>query len=386
VVSRWLRPGEVAGHGGWDIWRLREVGGWGDAGRIVGLRWEEVGGEAARALLGDGLVPLWTDRALGRWLGTVGLPNADAILAESGADAVLTLRSVDLKWTIDTADYSQISGETLRRLVEKAGERLASLLPGRPADWRYGDGLFVAPDRPLNRLFLRSRANVGREYPIEAREVRWVDVDPVAFFGVLPGWAFAVRLAELERGEPARDLETAERYFFLGVGVRGALAAAERSLFAEREGSTDAELVRFDADLDGRLLVRLDELVATRGVRDARSIVRALSGGQRERQELRQRLRALERPAYRFPDLVEDARKAGRDASTDPEVEQALRATYRDIAREHALWIRTRGRELVAEGLPDAAALDQVGAERDSFKRRVRAAARATLTQAFPPG
>src|SRR5438094_4585806 len=79
VVSRWLRPGEVAGHGGWDIWRLREVGGWGDAGRIVGLRWEEVGGQAALDVFGDRLIPLWTDRALGRWLGTVGLPNADAI-------------------------------------------------------------------------------------------------------------------------------------------------------------------------------------------------------------------------------------------------------------------------------------------------------------------
>src|SRR6476661_7095622 len=110
VPPRWLKPSQIAAHGGWDLWRLREVGGWGDAGRIVGLRWEEVGGAAALAALGERLLPLWPDRALGRWLGTVGLPNADALLVEPGGDGGLTLRPVDLKWTLDTADYSQISG------------------------------------------------------------------------------------------------------------------------------------------------------------------------------------------------------------------------------------------------------------------------------------
>src|SRR5205085_61678 len=106
MVTRWLRPGELAALGGWDLWRLREVGGWGDTGRILGARWEVLGGEALVARYGERVISLWRDRALGRWMGTLGVPNPDALLVELGADGVQTLRPVDLKWSLDTADYS----------------------------------------------------------------------------------------------------------------------------------------------------------------------------------------------------------------------------------------------------------------------------------------
>src|SRR5262245_31270547 len=241
TLVRWLRPHDLPQMGGWDLWRLREVGAWGDLGRRIGARWEEVGGATLLALFGGRVVGLWSDRALGKWLGTLGLPNPDALLVEEGADGRLTLRPIDLKWSIDTAEYTQIAGERLRRLHERAGDRLAALLPsdGEP---RFGDGLFVAPERPLNRLFLGSRANLRREYPIEEREVRFVPVDVPSFFGPLPGWGAARRLAELEgAGQLERDLEVADRYYHLGVGVWGALAAADRSIFAAREGIADDE-------------------------------------------------------------------------------------------------------------------------------------------------
>jgi hypothetical protein len=380
VPPRWLKPGQIAAHGGWDLWRLREVGGWGDAGRIVGLRWEEVGGAAALAAFGERILPLWPDRALGRWLGTVGLPNADALLVEPGGDGGLTLRPVDLKWTLDTADYSQISGATLRRLVERAGARLTARFPGQEPDWRYGDGLFVAPDRDLNRLFLGSRMNREREYPIEEREVRWVPVDPAAFFGPLPGWSLAERLAALERTAPDRDLETAERYYFLGVGVRGALLTAGRSLFAERESLTDERLVQLDPAEEARALAALDRLLAERRPSTAREIVRTLSGAQAARQELRQQLRGLERLPYRFNDFQADAARlrAGPPAE-DEEAVAALRAIYKEVGRTHAAAVRARGRELAAAAGDDQAALDQLRAESDRFKRQARAQARALL-------
>jgi hypothetical protein len=384
VPPRWLKPGRIAGHGGWDIWRLREVGGWGDAGRIVGLRWEEVGGAAALDAFGERLLPLWPDRALGRWLGTIGLPNADALLVEPGGDGGLTLRSVDLKWTLDTADYSQISGATLRRLVEKAGQRLTARFPGAPSDWRFADGLFVSPDRPLNRLFLEARPNREREYPIEAREVRWVEVDVPAFFGPLPGWRVATWLAELERSDPIRELETAERYYFLGVGLRGALLAAGRSVFAERENLTDEGLVRIDPAEDGRALARLESLVAERRLTTAREIARALGGGQAARQELRQQLRALERPAYRLGDFRVDAARARPSGEDDEAAEAALRALYREVGRAHAAAVRERGRELVEDGSDDPGALEQLRAEADAFKRRARVRARELLREPAP--
>jgi hypothetical protein len=375
VPPRWLRPGQIGAHGGWDLWRLRAVGGWGDAGRIVGLRWEEIGGSAALAAFGDRLLPLWPDRALGRWLGTVGLPNADALLSEAGGDGGLTLRSVDLKWTLDTADYSQISGATLSRLVEKAGARLTDRLPRQVDGWRYGDGLFISPERELNRLFLDSRINREREYPIEEREVHWVRVDVAAFFQPLPGWSVAERLAELERSDPSRDLETAERYYFLGVGVRGAILAAERSIFAERENLTDEGLLRVDPTEDARALAWLTRLLSARRAGTAREVVRVLDGGQAGRQELRQRLRELERSPYRFGDFQADAAARGwRGATrTDEAALALLRATYKEVGRAHAAAVRARGRELVGGGASDVAALDQLRAEADLFKRRARA-------------
>ncbi|HEY3109781.1 MAG TPA: hypothetical protein VGL23_13560 [Chloroflexota bacterium] len=380
VPPRWLKPGQIAAHGGWDLWRLREVGGWGDAGRIVGLRWEEVGGAAALAAFGEHLLPLWLDRALGRWLGTVGLPNADALLIEAGGDGGLTLRSVDLKWTLDTADYSQISGATLRRLVERAGRRLTDRFPGQEGDWRYGDGLFVSPDRPLNRIFLDSELNREREYPIEQREVHWVRVDVPAFLRPLPGWSMAERLAALERTEPSRDLESAERFYFLGVGVRGALLAAERSLFAERENLTDERLVRIDEAEDARALARLERLLAERRPATAREVVSALAGGQAARQELRQQLRGLERSPYRFGDFQADAARQRRGGPEGDEAAvAALRAIYKEVGRAHAAAVRARGRELVADGDSDPTALEQLRAESDIFKRRAQAQARALL-------
>jgi hypothetical protein len=328
-------------------------------------------------------VPLWPDKALGRWLGTVGLPNADALLTEPGADGGLALRSVDLKWTLDTADYSQISGATLQRLVEKAGARLTSRFPGADGAWRFGDGLFVSPERPLNRLFLDAKMNREREYPIEPREVRWVRVDPPAFFGPLPGWSAAARLAELERIDPARDLETAERYFFLGEGVRGALLAAERSVFAERENLTDEGLVRLDLAEEELALGRLDRLVGDRGLTTARDVVRALSGAQAARQDLRQQLRSLERAPYRFADLQADATKMARGADeADEAAVAALRAIHKEVGRAHGAAVRARGRELVVGGANDLAAIEQLRAEGELFKRRARTQARELLRQA----
>ncbi|HEY3082719.1 MAG TPA: hypothetical protein VGM69_22765 [Chloroflexota bacterium] len=364
--------------GGWDLWRLREVGAWGDLGRRIGARWEEVGGAALPSLFGGRVVGLWSDRALGKWLGTLGLPNPDALLVEDGADGRVTLRPIDLKWSIDTAEYTQIAGERLRHLHERAGDRLAALLPS-DAEPRFGDGLFVAPERPLNRLFLGSRANLRREYPIEEREIRFVPVDLPSFFGPLPGWAIARRLAELEGAEwLERDLEVADRYYHLGVGVWGALAAADRSIFAAREGIADDDLLEVDPEVDRAVVRRLDELIAFTGARRARDLVAHLARAQAERGVLRQERRALERLPYRFADYLADARKAGLRTQDEVSVQQ-LRDLYRELGKTHATELRARGRELVAAGRTDAEALAELRVRQPEIEATLRRRARDLL-------
>lgn len=376
-MRRWLRPNELPQLAGWDLWRLREVGAWGDAARILGARWEEVGGQALVDRCGDAIVPLWRDRALGRWLGTLGLPNPDAILVEGA-----TLRPIDLKWAIDTATHTQVAAETFHQLVERAGDRLAALLPGAPTTWRLGDGYFATPDRPINRLYLRSRANQEDARAILARDVMWLPVDVPGFYAPLPGWATGRRLASFEGvDDPARDLETADRYFHLGVGVRGALAAGERSAFEERPDASDEALLRVDREVEQRIAARLDALLAATegGVRD---FVRRLGWAQVERRVLRQRLRELERPGYRFGDYMRDVRQARLGMLSDGAARTAaVREIYRDVSRSHAVELRRRGRALVVGGASEPEALEHLGGrdEQARLNDRARDLARTAL-------
>jgi hypothetical protein len=381
ALIRWLRPRDLPQLGGWDLWRLREIGAWGDLGRRVGARWEEVGGAALATLFPTPVVPLWQDRALTRWLGTLGLRNPDALLIESGGDGRVTVRPIDLKWSLDTADYGQIGGERLRQLFERAGDRLGAMVPqgaGRP---RFGDGLFVSPERPLNRLFLQSAANAKKEYPIEAREVRLVPVDVPAFFAPLPGWATARRLAALEGialSAVEGDLELADRYYHLGVGVWGALAAADRSLFSEREGVADDELLLRDEGVEEAVARRLEDLIGRIGARAARELVGELSAAWAERSALRQERRGLERLPYRFPDFLADARKA-KVATESEATTGTLRELYKELARTHQLEMRALGRELVAAGRNDADALAELREREGEMKRATQRRARELL-------
>jgi hypothetical protein len=381
ALIRWLRPRELPQLGGWDLWRLREVGAWGDLGRRVGARWEEVGGAALATLFAGPVVPLWQDRALTRWLGTLGLRNPDALLVEGGSDGRATIRPIDLKWSLDTADYGQIGGERLRQLFERAGDRLGALLPPSSGPPRFGDGLFVSPERLLNRLFLRSAANAKKEYPIEAREVRLVRIDVPAFFAPLPGWATARRLAELERlpqPELEADVELADRYYHLGVGVWGALSAADRSLFAEKEGVGDDDLLMRDDDVEAAVARRLEALIARLGARTARELVGELAAAHSARTALRQERRGLERLPYRFPDFIDDARKA-KVAVEDEAMVVKLRELYKELGRTHQVELRALGRELVAAGRTDAEALAELKEREGEMKRAARRRARELL-------
>lgn len=381
-MRRWLRPGELPQLGGWDLWRMREVGSWGDVARILGARWEEVGGAALLERFPGRVVPLWRDKALGRWLGTLGLPNPDAVLVD-GDPAAPTLRPVDLKWAIDTATHTQVAAETFGQLLERASERLTALLPGDPATRLLGDGYFATPDRPLNRLYLRSRANREDERAIQPRDVMALPLDVGSFYAPLPGWAFARRLAALEgTADPAWDVETADRYFHLGVGLRGALIAQQRSLFDDRPDTSDEALLRIEPVVERCVAERIEELIDEFGEPSVRALARRIGRAHADRQALRQRLRELERSSYRYGDFMRDARRARLLAPVDHEARTAaLREMYREVSRTHAAALRTRGRALVAAGAATSEALDKLAAEDATFAEQVRRRARALLKE-----
>ncbi len=379
MMRRWLRPGELAPLGGWDLWRLREVGAWGDAARVLGARWEAVGGAALVERFGDRLVPLWRDKQLGRWLGTLGVPNPDAILVDAGPRGA-ALRPVDLKWCIDTAEHGQVAGETLRRLVERAGDRLAAILPGNGIESAYGDGLFATPERRLNRLYIRSRANREDARPIADTDLLAIPVEPHAFYGPLPGWSAARRLAAADRvSDPAADLDLADRYFHLGIGVRGALMAERRTVFDDRPDTSDEALLRVEPAVEADLDAQLDALLGEVGD-SVRLLVRQLGRARAERGAQRQRLRLLERSPYGYGAFMRDAARAGRRPASEDRASLAeLRVIYRQVTVSHAAAVRARGRELVAAGATVAEAFELLEAERDAFLRRARDAARAAL-------
>ena len=348
--------------GGWDLWRLREVGAWGDSGRVLGAAWERLGGAGLDQELGARLVPLWHDRALGQWLGTLGVPNPDALLVDDSDYRIPAISPIDLKWSLDTAEPEQVAGATLTRLLEKAGTRLSGLIPKSIVERVVSDGRFATPDRELNRLLIISVANTKRERPIRDDDIIWLPVEVRSFFGPLPAWPVAEFLAQFEGNSAIHErIEVADRYFHLAAGLRGVIVSQERILFAEREYLNDNALLVNDSQVDARTMARLDEAIHQIGATSVRDIVRFLAPSQVARQEMRARLRGLERCPYRMADLVVDAKKRGWQVDEeDLIVLEKIRSIYREISKAHSATVRARGRNMVEAGMSTDAALDHL--------------------------
>ena len=348
--------------GGWDLWRLRDIGAWGDSGRVLGAAWERLGGARLGTEMGARLVPLWHDRALGQWLGTLGVPNPDAIIVDEADERGSSISPIDLKWSLDTAEPEQVAGSTLARLLDKAGARLTGLLPGDVNACHVADGHFATPDRELNRLLIASPANLKRERPVRSDDVIWLAVDVTSFFHPLPAWSVAEYLARFERNPAIQEnIEVADRYYHLAAGLHGVILAQERILFGEREYLNDSVLLVPDALANERTMARLDDVIRQTGAISARDIVRYFAPSQVARQEMRARLRGLERSPYRMGDLVEDAKKRGwLFEENDVLVQDRLRVIYREISRTHSATVRARGRNMVEAGMTTDAALDHL--------------------------
>ncbi|TAK24577.1 MAG: hypothetical protein EPO26_04980 [Chloroflexota bacterium] len=379
MFIRWLRKGELPGLDDWDLWRLREIAAWGDGGRRLGSHWEAIGGAALTEMFGERVVPLWSDRALSRWLGTIGGRNPDAIAWERDGSEI-TLRALDLKFSVDTAEHDQVSADTLAGLFERGGERLAALLP-MAETMRFADGAFVSPERPLNRAFTRSGANARLSRPIRDDDIVYLPFDAHGFFEAMPGWRVAIALARIEDAlDDLVDTETASRYYHLGVGIHGEMSEARRGIFAPREGVADDELLRLSPEDEAESVVDLDRIARAGDLTSARAIARWLERRRAGRQHVVARRKEIEKLPYRWAEYLSDARRRGLDLG-DADTNAAVRTLHRALAHGHRDAVRARGREMALGGMTDEEALDALMAEHERFSVDARRSARARLDE-----
>ena len=327
------------------------IGDWGRASEHIGARWEEVAGALAHDRLGpeDYLVVLAATPPLMAEVLASGLPHADALRAWR-EDAHLALEPLDFKWSLETASARQVSSETLERLLAaelpslEAALALARSSLGLEATSQVQahDGRFVAPVHPANHAALLAEP----ELP-----TLLLPVEPHEFFAPLPGWGAAQALARLEAADLDRltSIEAVERYYRLGAGVNGALTRLHSSLF-------DTEPCR----VDGAALIR--DLRQAGKARTLNALLLHLQQELEKRKLLEDRLAQLPRTAYPFGRLRSDLHKLHVPRAI-LDSRGALGRAYSEVTREMLAAIRAAGQELVASGVSQTDALEQLASE-----------------------
>jgi hypothetical protein len=363
-----------------DLHRVRQIGEWGHASRHIGRRWELVGLELLKTRVADrqptALLAICADDRLAAALASTGSKNPDVVLAFAGEDTV-ALEPADLKWSLDVADYRQISATVLAALLAKSPVFCASIRTALPPDlgewaWVPRDGFFFCPKSISNERFLVSPDNLQQEYPIEAKETQFQDINAYDFFEPLPGWLTGGELARLDGATRGLSyLDNADRYYHLGCGVAGALLAIGRSIFEDEVDELDpaAEVSRFRAYL------------AAISPPSTATVIERLGGLMRMRQAAQRDLRDITRSTLAFKEFAAEIVLAGRAAPEDAEA--ALRRTwgetYRTLLDGFDRDIRAAGRKMLSKGASDADAIEALKSQRDAYGRRLRARARVVI-------
>ncbi len=351
---------------------LWHIGDWGRASEHIGNRWETVAAESAPTLMPSGsqLVVLAANLDLMAEVLGSGLPHADALRGWA-EDSHLALEPLDFKWSLETAQVKQVSGETLARLLELHLPHLDTALLGLRE--RLGlsaateivttEGRFVAPEHPANRAALQADPSLP---------FLLLRLDAQDFFQPLPGWPAARALAGVERRriEAIQTVDALERYYRLGAGIAGALVRLETGLFDESPAQVDAEAYieswqRRDSRLTlNRLLLDVEHRLVRRKALD-------------------ERLAMLPRSAYPFGRLRAELSRLGAPR-TVLESRGALGRAYGEVTRDVAEAMRLEGHRLVQQGLSAEDALDRLAADAERWSAFGRGRARALAERNWP--
>jgi hypothetical protein len=273
-----------------------------------------------------------------------GKPHADAILVGTLEQSIV-LEPVDFKWTLETANVKQVGIAVLEALLDEPPSLLKTALDAaiaqtpHPVDGepRLHDGIFLAPDSAANRAHLAPRG------PLDPGWAALVPVDWNEFFPPLVGWDVAQLLAQIDRTRIS-GLESAERYYRLGAGVRGGLRKLAAGIFA-------AEPAAFD-DIQA-----VESLQRERKLRGVGEIVAHLDGVLSARSELVQKLREAERAAYPFGRFMADLKALGIDTKSE---DRRWRGMYGRIMKQLGGDIRAFGQERTNAGASQQDALTAI--------------------------
>ena len=360
--------------------RLWEVGSWGNASDHIGQHWERVGGDALKARVGSDRrlwlaacpprpISLVDDDGLQARFQGLGLTNPDALLLDRVGDAMVA-RPVDFKWSLETASYRQISGSSLGELLSQVGAPLTTLVAeelglGALESIETRDGLFYSPDSRPNRQFLESPENRRQEFPLEGKDVAFEAVDGVAFYGALPWWPQARRLAELDRSvRGLEQLEGAERYYRLGAGVGGAILKLQTSIFAGEPPVVD-------------VAPEVEQCLQEHHYRTSLELLEHFRKLMETRNERLRRARDLARCPYSFREMLADLAQLGVQVSLDDEQSREDREwwgrVHRLITEAHRAAVNAAGRQLTAETGSEAAALAALERRRPELELKARA-------------
>ena len=356
-----------------DVTRIRAIGEWGHASRYIGGRWEELGLTKLQDSLNDRgsglLLPICADADLQGSLAATGSKNPDTVII-SLSDEGLDLRPADLKWSLDVATFRQVSASVLDNLLEQVPllvESVRALLPSEALElpWKARDGVFVCPDTYANRRFIESEDNKRQEFPIGPTDVQYEKVDSYDFFEPLPGWNTARELARLDGSTRGLgQIDTADRYYHLGAGVAGAILAVERSIFDDDD--------IFDQTADD--VDRFRSFLRTLTPPSTAVIIDRLGALMRHRRDLVRRLREITRASFTFGDFAGELIDA--DLASEDAPEASLRRPWNDAYHSFVddveAEIREAGRDLIANGMTDGQALEELEQQRDVFARQLR--------------
>jgi hypothetical protein len=375
-----------------DLRRERLAGNWGGASEQIGRRWEELGMEILRRRMESNslpsengyrpriAVPLADDPELQLALSRSGLPSPDVIMVLQDEQGERVLQALDFKWNLEYASYAQIRAEALQALIEKGVPPLQSLLQEslgqEPIALPTTDGLLSSPILPVNHWFLGSDQNMKQEYPIEAQEVIFEEVDPRAFFEPLPGWEMANQLAGADRSQTRlRSLEGAEHYYRIGAGLQGAVAQLRVSIFVRKPPAVTVEEAMVWLKAKVRPPSSMSFLQMAERLMSARS-------------QLHTRLRSLTRSPYRFADLAETLKSRGRplperEEGLPPQEKERWGELLRRVGSQHKELIYRTGLKLVEAGLSDADALTRLEGESRRFAAQARSHAEKLIDAAL---
>jgi hypothetical protein len=336
------------------------IGDWGRASEHIGNRWESIAAKLVREQLRpvDRLIVHHEDPALMSAVLSTGLPHADALRAYAD-DGALQLEPLDFKWSLETAAARQVSAETLARLLESDLAPLnAAILQAKrelglddDADMVAGNGRFVAPEHPANRMALKHEPDLPAVV---------IPLDAHAFFRPLPGWPAAVEVAGIEGSDLEREkgIEAIERFYRLGAGVTGALTRLKTGLFEEQPLEINAAEELATLRRTGRaqhlnaVLLDLEHRMGIRRTRD-------------------EQLNNLPRQVYPFGKLKGDLQRL-RVPRSAMEGKGAMGRAYGEITKELATLMKAIGRELVAGGVSEEETLARLQTKHQDWANLVR--------------